>query len=721
MASVRVEDRYPRGSGPEICGESEQDGCCPPEPGPGDVGIGDPGGEPGAYPGDPMGQPGSGDPMGGPGPGDYGDPMGGSGGYGDPSGGYGGTPQPPRPRSVPNWLTVKSALKKVLDRVSGPQPAIITAVEDANSAFGNITELMEAISPLLPAETRNQLESQQESVSALMSLGVRRVGFSLSEMTEEKLVCKIALDTNSDTVAKLAVAQLEKIGIRKQVQTNPGGDPYGGFPGYPGGEPGDGGFGDGCEPMPGEGGEGTFPPGSGGIPPGSYNPPPGSGGMPPGSGGIPPGSYNPPPGSGGPPGSFPPGGPGDPMGGYGDPSGGYGIPGQGTGSNTNKHLSVSSFGKILVINVDQPLEDKAYRRILDGAKTVMVWLRGDAEMLSKADRIHILASALKQYVDKEGRFPKGVADRPGVVDQLGEWLPDERISWMAELLPYLGEGYNLPVDKSSSWNEGKNQFAAQVVIPYFLVQDESPAPFRVNYPGQSGFYASTHFVGIAGIGWDAPEWTNGDNAKLLGVFGYDRQTRPEDIKDGPANTIALLQVPGDHKTPWLAGGGSTVRGISPEDDAFLPFISTEYGEEKKEKGAFAIMADGKVRFLPASIKPDTFRALVTINGGEKIDKLDEIAPVIEGPVSTEPEPQPAPVPPDQGGTTTPPIVPPTTLPGTTPPGTSPPIVPPDRGGTTSPPFVPPAKGGKTSPPLVPPVKGTRPSIQPVPQVSPKRN
>src|SRR5262249_39309495 len=45
-------------------------------------------------------------------------------------------------------------------------------------------------------------------------------------------------------------------------------------------------------------------------------------------------------------------------------------------------------------------------------------------------------------------------------------------------------------------------------------------------------------------------------------------------------------------------------------------------------GTFAIMADGKVRFLPATMPADTFRALCTINGGEKIRNLDEIAPEV---------------------------------------------------------------------------------------------
>jgi hypothetical protein len=140
--------------------------------------------------------------------------------------------------------------------------------------------------------------------------------------------------------------------------------------------------------------------------------------------------------------------------------------------------------------------------------------------------------------------------------------------------------------------------------------------------------ASTHFVGIAGIGLDAAEYSAKDPsvAKKLGVFGYDRATKLEDIKDGLEQTIVVIQVPTEVKTAWLAGGGSTVRGV-PETDPILPFVCTEY---KGKPGTYAIMADGKVRFIAKDINPETFKALCTINGGDVINDLDEVAPVVPG-------------------------------------------------------------------------------------------
>jgi len=95
-------------------------------------------------------------------------------------------------------------------------------------------------------------------------------------------------------------------------------------------------------------------------------------------------------------------------------------------------------------------------------------------------------------------------------------------------------------------------------------------------------------------------------------------------------------VPPEHKAPWLAGGGATVRTVSdePKDSPIAPFVCCLYpGKEAKwqgKRGTLAIMADGKVRFIPETIQAATFRALCTIAGGETIiGRLDDLCPVIE--------------------------------------------------------------------------------------------
>jgi hypothetical protein len=141
--------------------------------------------------------------------------------------------------------------------------------------------------------------------------------------------------------------------------------------------------------------------------------------------------------------------------------------------------------------------------------------------------------------------------------------------------------------------------------------------------------ANTHFIGIAGVGLDAAEYQPGDPsvAKKLGMFGYDRVTRLDDVKDGLANTIVAIQVPATYKSPWLAGGGSTIRGV-PEKDSIKPFVCATYNGKR---GTFAIMGDGKVRFLAETTSDADFQALCTIAGGEDVD-VKAVAPEVVGDV-----------------------------------------------------------------------------------------
>ncbi|NBY02342.1 MAG: hypothetical protein EBQ87_10235, partial [Planctomycetes bacterium] len=139
----------------------------------------------------------------------------------------------------------------------------------------------------------------------------------------------------------------------------------------------------------------------------------------------------------------------------------------------------------------------------------------------------------------------------------------------------------------------------------------------------------TNFVGVSGVGYASAEYSP-DNKKA-GIFGYERITRIEDIKDGPANTIALLLVRQNKNHPWIAGGGASIAGISEGPDALEPFLILEKTNRNKEKEytGIAIMADGKVRELSSKISPEIFRAMCTIDGGEKIDNLDAIAPIVK--------------------------------------------------------------------------------------------
>jgi hypothetical protein len=134
------------------------------------------------------------------------------------------------------------------------------------------------------------------------------------------------------------------------------------------------------------------------------------------------------------------------------------------------------------------------------------------------------------------------------------------------------------------------------------------------------------------------------------VFSYDRPTQLAEITDGAANTIAVIEVPPDYKLPWLAGGGSTVRGV-PEKDSARGFVRGNSGnptaEHEGKPGTFAIMANGDVRFIHENIPDSLFQAMVTIAGNEPVKKedLDKYAPLVPPPDNMEVELKGKPAPP----------------------------------------------------------------------------
>jgi len=227
------------------------------------------------------------------------------------------------------------------------------------------------------------------------------------------------------------------------------------------------------------------------------------------------------------------------------------------------------------------------------------------------------------------------------------WAPDQRLSWMAAVLPYLpgGEYKGVPLKTDKSWNENENLLIAQTVVPAFVARPKPTTPYRATYPMCVEKFGATHFVGVAGLGLDAASYDPADKkvAAKLGVFGYDRVTKLSDITF-PEQTIVLLQVPDDQKAPWLAGGGSTVRGISEDADCLTPFLCVE---REGQKGTYAVMADGKVRFIPAGIDKATFRSMCCIKQDKKIELLDHVAAPVEREAADEPGavvPPPAPGP-----------------------------------------------------------------------------
>ncbi|MBL8797199.1 MAG: DUF1559 domain-containing protein [Planctomycetia bacterium] len=267
----------------------------------------------------------------------------------------------------------------------------------------------------------------------------------------------------------------------------------------------------------------------------------------------------------------------------------------------------------------------------------MVRLRGMTSMIAEPKTPFDLADAMKEASLKNKAFPRGTVERKGL--NFGrQFPPDQRLSWVTGMLPFLGYddvARRLSLDRG--WRpeqEGNtlidnNARMGAVLIPQLIDPTAPASSWWVNMPSvPNRNYAATHYVGLAGIGLDAAEYPVGDAqyAKRLGIFGYNRETRLEDVKDGLENTILMIQVPPTYKRPWIAGGGATIQGV-PETKSVSPFVSTT---RDGRKGTVALMTDGSVRFIAAEIPDEAFKGLTTIAGGEKIE-LDKDAPPLPKP------------------------------------------------------------------------------------------
>ncbi len=184
-----------------------------------------------------------------------------------------------------------------------------------------------------------------------------------------------------------------------------------------------------------------------------------------------------------------------------------------------------------------------------------------------------------------------------------ETTPEERLSWMVTLLPYLEQD---SLYRQFDFEKGYagNLPAAQTTIKTFLCPSG-----KEGAPGDG----VTHYVAMSGIGHHAAEQPAG--AAGNGFMGYDRLTSVIMIKDGTSNTIALMETRVG-LGPWSRGGTSTLRGLDPTD---VPLLGDDRPFGGHTAGMNAAMADGSVRFLRYSIDAKRLAAAITIAGGEPVD------------------------------------------------------------------------------------------------------
>ncbi len=224
--------------------------------------------------------------------------------------------------------------------------------------------------------------------------------------------------------------------------------------------------------------------------------------------------------------------------------------------------------------------------------------------------------ALHNYHDTHRNLPQGTHPNEKL-------LVEKRLSWLADILPFLEETalFN-QIEFEEAWDSKNNTGPAARMIPILI----NPG---IGNPAGKFEHAPTHYVGIAGFGKDAASLPLGH--KRAGMFGYNRKVRFRDITDGMSNTLMTseaaifrpgpLQEDKQEKTetnplgPWAAGGSSTIRGFTKK-----PYINGPdgIGGPWSSPGVQMGLGDGSVRFISGNIDPSVLEALSTIQGGEVI-------------------------------------------------------------------------------------------------------
>jgi type II secretory pathway pseudopilin PulG len=223
--------------------------------------------------------------------------------------------------------------------------------------------------------------------------------------------------------------------------------------------------------------------------------------------------------------------------------------------------------------------------------------REAARRAQSMNNLKQIGLAMHNYEGVWSHFPEGTVVASGP-------LPEDRMSWMALILPMLDQAplYSA-LDRNKPWNDPANDRAAKTVVPLYI----NPS---IGESSSSG-YGQTHYAGCGGRGVDGPTLPVTD--KRAGVFAYDRATRMRDVRDGTSNTMAVFEVSRDHG-PWIRGGQSTIRPLTKQ-----PYINGPDGIGGNHPGgAVIMMLDGSVRFVSEQVSPEVMEGLSTINGGETI-------------------------------------------------------------------------------------------------------
>jgi prepilin-type processing-associated H-X9-DG protein len=187
-----------------------------------------------------------------------------------------------------------------------------------------------------------------------------------------------------------------------------------------------------------------------------------------------------------------------------------------------------------------------------------------------------IALAMHNYESANSAFPKAA-----ITDQQGKPL----LSWRVAILPHLvlDELYQ-KFKLDEPWDSPHNKALLKEMPSIYLCPSRSrPEPYTTTYQV---------FVGKGAL------------------FDKQRATKFAHITDGTVNTLMVVEA--KEAVPWT----------KPDDLEFDPAAAPSlFGAGSAHPGGFnAAFADGSVFFLKNSIDVKLFRAMITRDGGEVVNR-----------------------------------------------------------------------------------------------------
>lgn len=221
-----------------------------------------------------------------------------------------------------------------------------------------------------------------------------------------------------------------------------------------------------------------------------------------------------------------------------------------------------------------------------------------ARRMESKNNLKQLGLALHNYHDTYNHLPIGTEPET-------QLKPEERLSFLFAILPYIEQAalYDvLAENRKKAWNAEESAVFTSAILP-FLLNPEMSAESD----------GETHYVGMAGIGEDAPELPV--HHERAGMFGYDRKTRFADVRDGLSNTVMMTET-SEAGIPW-AQGGRTLKSLTQE-----PYINGPDGIGGPFKGGcHVLMGDGSVHFVSENIDPEVFRRMAAMGDGKVLGEF----------------------------------------------------------------------------------------------------